>query len=223
MNASIEKPGSKELTGPILQFLRCETPSAWFDKALEEIDALLIDHANCEKKAAATAMNLMYRHTTMPNLLTKMSQLAREELLHFQQVVEIMAERGVHYRKLGPSRYAAGLRKHIGKEESQALQDVLIIGAIIEARSCERFAGLVPRLEKEGEDRLAKFYRSLLKSEARHFEDYLQLAQASAANNSESCDSRIEEFIAFENELVSTADHSFRFHSGVPAETKLIA
>jgi len=216
MNGPIEKPSSKELTGPILEFLRCGTPSVWFDKALEEIDSLLIDHANCEKKAAATAMNLMYRHTAMPNLLTKMSQLAREELLHFQQVVEIMAERGIRYRRLGPSRYAAGLRKHIGKEEGQALQDTLIIGAIIEARSCERFAGLVPRLEAKGENQIARFYRSLLKSEARHFEDYLELARTSKAGNNNNCDSRIEEFVAFENELVSTADRNFRFHSGVP-------
>lgn len=199
---------------PVLSFLACSTADAWFDEALKQIETLLIDHANCEKKAAASAMNLMYRHTTIPSLLTKMSQLAREELLHFQQVVEIMVERGVNYRRLGPSRYASRLREQIGKQENVALRDTLIIGAIIEARSCERFAGLVPRLESKGEQKLAKFYHSLLKSEARHFEDYLELA-----NNCDEADTeqRLQEFLVLEADLVSTQDASFRFHSGVPA------
>ncbi|MFL2856064.1 MAG: tRNA isopentenyl-2-thiomethyl-A-37 hydroxylase MiaE, partial [Pseudohongiellaceae bacterium] len=77
----------------ILEFLSCGTPDSWIDAAKDNQDRLLIDHANCEKKAAASAMNLMYRYTTRPELLNKMSQLAREELLHFQQVVEILAFR----------------------------------------------------------------------------------------------------------------------------------
>lgn len=197
----------------VLEFLPCSTPDSWFAEALTQKDCLLIDHANCEKKAAATAMNLMYRYTSFPLLLTKMSQLAREELLHFQQVVEILAERGVHYRKLGPSRYASGLRKHIRKDEANALTDTLIIGAYIEARSCERFAGLVPLLETSGDHELAKFYSSLLKSEARHYEDYLQLA---TDNNEGDISERVAEFRSIEAELVSSPDSTFRFHSGAP-------
>ena len=156
----------------ILEFLPCETPDAWLNQALDNQSLLLIDHANCEKKAAATAMNLMYRHVAYPELLSKMSQLAREELLHFQQVVEILQDRSISYIRLSPSRYAAGMRKHIAKTEKPALIDTLIIGAYIEARSCERFAKLVTVLD----DELVRFYSSLLKSEARHFQDYLDLA-----------------------------------------------
>ncbi len=194
----------------ITKFLPCATPDAWLNSALAHQDLLLIDHANCEKKAAATAMNLMYRHTGKPELLKKMSQLAREELLHFQQVVEIMQDRGINYVRLSPSRYAAGLRELIAKEEREQLVDTLIVGAFIEARSCERFAKLAPHLDAE----LQKFYRSLLKSEARHFEDYLALAK-------DNWDTDIAEKVALiakeEGRLITQPDTEFRFHSGPPS------
>ena len=195
----------------IKNFLPCATPDAWLQEALVHQDILLIDHANCEKKAAATAMNLMYRHTSKPDLLKKMSQLAREELLHFQQVVEIMQARGIEYVRLSPSRYAAGLRELIAKEERQQLIDTLIVGAFIEARSCERFAKLASLLDSE----LQKFYRSLLKSEARHFEDYLTLARAYSDKDIEP---KLEQVAAEESRLVSEPDAEFRFHSGPPSE-----
>jgi tRNA-(ms[2]io[6]A)-hydroxylase len=194
----------------ITDFLPCATPDAWLQEALLNQDLLLIDHANCEKKAAATAMNLMYRHTNKPDLLKKMSQLAREELLHFQQVVELMRLRGIEYVRLSPSRYAAGLRELIAKEERQQLIDTLIVGAFIEARSCERFAKLAPLLDSE----LQKFYRSLLKSEARHFEDYLALAREYSDKD---IGPKLEEVAAEEGRLVSEPDEKFRFHSGPPA------
>ena len=196
----------------ILEFLSCATPDSWIDAAKDNQDRLLIDHANCEKKAAASAMNLMYRYTTRSELLNKMSQLAREELLHFQQVVEILASREIKYVRLGPSRYAAGLRNLYTGDEHQHLIDTLISGAFIEARSCERFAKLVPHLDQE----LAKFYTSLIKSEARHFKDYLELAEL---YSEEGIAERVEEFRQRENELISTPDAIFRFHSGVPTTT----
>lgn len=202
-------PALSPVLSPVLDFLACATPRAWFAEAKLQQDCLLIDHANCEKKAAASAMNLMYRYTAYPDMLTKMSQLAREELLHFQQVVEIMAARGIHYRRLGPSRYAAALRRHIRKEEKAALVDTLIIGAFIEARSCERFAGLIGNLDEE----LDRFYRSLLKSEARHFQDYLALAQDCCKTD---ITDRVAEFSDIEAELITTPDPQFRFHSGLP-------
>lgn len=192
------------------EFLSCPTPDAWVSAALKNQELLLIDHANCEKKAAATAMNLMYRHTTRPELLTKMSQLAREELLHFQQVVEIMSERDIRYVRLSPSRYASGLRELIDHHDRYALIDTLIAGAFIEARSCERFACLAPHLDST----LARFYQGLLKSEERHYQDYLGLAQTYGDGD---IGERIARFAAREAELVSTPDPQFRFHSGVPA------
>lgn len=194
----------------ITEFLLCVTPDAWLEEALLNQDLLLIDHANCEKKAAATAMNLMYQHTNKPDLLKKMSQLAREELLHFQQVVEIMQIRSVNYIRLSPSRYAGGLRELIAKEERQQLIDTLIVGAFIEARSCERFAKLEPLLDSE----LQKFYRSLLKSEARHFEDYLTLARE---YSNKDIAPKLEQFAALECSLIMEPDKEFRFHSGPPA------
>lgn len=192
------------------EFLQCETPDAWVSAALENIDTLLIDHANCEKKAAATAMNLMYRHTEKPDLLKKMSQLAREELLHFEQVVDILRTRDIKYTRLSPSRYAAELRQLISKDEPASLVDTLITGAYIEARSCERFSKVACHLDKE----LERFYKSLLKSEARHFEDYLSLARRYSDSN---IGEKIAAFGEKEAELVSTADTVFRFHSGIPS------
>lgn len=154
-------------------------------------------------------MNLMYRYTDKPELLKKMSQLAREELLHFEQVVEILQSRGIRYSKLSPSRYAAELRKLISTDSKSVLVDTLITGAFIEARSCERFSKVAPRLDAS----LSKFYTSLLKSEARHFEDYLALAQLYSDVD---ISSKVALFADKEAELISATDPQFRFHSGVP-------
>lgn len=194
---------------PIRAFLGCPTPEAWIEAALRHLAELLVDHANCEKKAAATAMNLMYRYTGFPELLEKMSQLAREELLHFEQVVRLMRQRGIPYVHLGPARYAASLREHLRPQDPARLTDLLIVGAFVEARSCERFAALAPHLDAE----LRKFYLSLLRSEARHYEDYLQLAQLVAG---EDISGRIAHFAAVEQALIEAPDELFRFHSGVP-------
>lgn len=192
-------------------FLRCATPSTWVDAALRQLDVLLVDHANCEKKAAATAMNLMYKYVDKPVLLERMSQLAREELLHFEQVVGLMRERDVQYTHLGPSRYAGSLRQHIRTHEPAKLVDTLIIGAFVEARSCERFAAVAPHLDAQ----LGKFYTSLLRSEARHYEYYLDLARTYAF---EDIAPRVAFFAELEAELITAPDPDFRFHSGAPAQ-----
>lgn len=194
---------------PIRSFVSCATPTAWIEVALQHPAELLIDHANCEKKAAATAMHLMYRYVGYPALLEKMSQLAREELLHFEQVVRLMRGRDIPYTQLGPSRYASALREHVRPQDPARLVDILIIGAFVEARSCERFAALAPHLDPE----LRRFYVSLLRSEARHFEDYLQLARACSG---EDISARVQHFAAVERDLIESPDVDFRFHSGVP-------
>jgi tRNA-(ms[2]io[6]A)-hydroxylase len=188
-------------------FLHCETPQRWIDNALTHTELLLIDHANCEKKAASTAINLMYRYVDNFELLTKMSRLAREELRHFEQVIAIMKNRGIEYSKVDAARYAGELHKNVRTAEPGRLIDTLIVGAIIEARSCERFARLAPHLDEE----LKAFYFSLLKSEARHYQDYLTLA-----NNlcDESNEERIQDFLKIEKNLILNPDQKFRFHSG---------
>ncbi len=191
----------------IHNFLPCRTPQQWIDNALANQDLMLIDHAHCEKKAASTALSLMYRYVDNTDLLNKMSRLACEELRHFEQVLAIMKKRGVDYCHLTPARYAAGLRQEVRSEDPGRLVDVLIVGAIIEARSCERFAALAPFLD----EKLADFYTSLLKSEARHYQDYLTLAEQAAG---EPIAARAEDFLALERALIEDPDQEFRFHSG---------
>ncbi len=194
----------------IQQFLLCETPSAWIAWALTESAILLIDHANCEKKAASTALNLMYRYVDHFELLHKMSRLAREELRHFEQVIALMEKRGITYDPaVNAGRYAAYLRQPVRTYEPGRLVDTLIVGAIIEARSCERFEKLAPHLD----DELKLFYQSLLKSESRHFMDYLRLAQNASA---EPIDDRVRFFLEREKVYIESEDAEFRFHSGVP-------
>ncbi len=194
---------------PITDFLLCKTPQAWIERALQEQSTLLIDHANCEKKAASTALGLMYRHTDQYPLLHKMSRLAREELRHFEQVITIMKKRGIAYEHVTASRYASGLHTHVHKRDPERLVDTLIMGAIIEARSCERFAALAPYLDPV----LQKFYCSLLQSESRHFMDYLDLARSSS---SECINERVHFFLEKERDLIEGEDPEFRFHSGKP-------
>lgn len=189
-------------------FLPCKTPDRWLENALKFPEVMLIDHANCEKKAASTALNLIYRYIDNFDLLNKMSRLAREEMRHFEQVIAIMKKRGIAYRHVSASRYAAGLREMVRKKDPEKLVDLLIVGAFIEARSCERFARLAPFLDNELED----FYISLLKSEGRHFKDYLVLAQRAASG--ESIDERIAIIATKEKMLISEPDTEFRFHSG---------
>jgi tRNA-(ms[2]io[6]A)-hydroxylase len=195
----------------IKAFLDCETPRAWVLWALQNPDIMLVDHANCEKKAASTALNLMYRYVEHHTLLNKLSRLAREELRHFEQVIGIMKARDVGYPQLSASRYAGELRKQVRTHEPARLVDTLLIGAIIEARSCERFAALVPELDEE----LAEFYASLLKSESRHFRDYLKLARD--MSSAEEVASRLPGLLQCERELIEGPDSEFRFHSGVPS------
>jgi tRNA-(ms[2]io[6]A)-hydroxylase len=204
MSSDIDK-----LLQPVMEFLPCRTPDAWVEIALTNIPTLLIDHANCEKKAASTALNLMYRYTENFQLLNKMSRLAREELRHFEQVVAILKKRDIPYTFITASDYAGGLIEQVSKSEPGKLVDTLLVGAIIEARSCERFASLAPHLD----DELKGFYQGLLKSEARHYQDYLSLAKASSEIP---IDSRIEAFLHIDRELILSSSDEFRFHSGVP-------
>lgn len=194
----------------LIEFLGEPTPHAWLEAALEHMDILLIDHAHCEKKAAFTALHMMFRYVQYPLLLQKMSRLAREELRHFEQVLAMMQKRNIPYQHLTAARYAEQLRSHCAKTDPQRLVDILIVGAFIEARSCERFMVLAPHLDEE----LAGFYRGLLQSEARHYKTYIDFARSFSPTQ---IDDRIEFFRALESSLISSPDNQFRFHSGVPA------
>ncbi|CAM3556301.1 tRNA-(MS[2]IO[6]A)-hydroxylase (MiaE) [Vibrio aerogenes CECT 7868] len=144
-------------------------------------------------------------------LIDKMVLLIKEELHHFCQVLEIMDKKGIVYQSIPASRYAKGMFSHVKTYEPDTLIDKLIIGAYIEARSCERFARLAPYMDND----IAGFYFSLLRSEARHFQDYLNLAQSISSKD---ILPRIQEFGRIEAELISSPDKDFKFHSGIPAQ-----
>ncbi|MDO6497211.1 tRNA isopentenyl-2-thiomethyl-A-37 hydroxylase MiaE [Photobacterium sanguinicancri] len=144
------------------------------------------------------------------DLIDKMVLLIREELHHFYQVLELMEKKGVNYELIDAGRYAKGLIKHVTSYEPDALIDKLIIGAFIEARSCERFAKLAPHLDED----IEKFYISLLRSEARHYQDYLALAEQIAGKD---ISERIAYFASIEADLITSPDTDFKFHSGTPA------
>lgn len=142
-------------------------------------------------------------------LIDKMVLLIKEELHHFYQVLEIMQQHNVVYDKVTSSRYARGLLRHVSTYEPNALVDKLICGAYIEARSCERFARLAPLLPTD----IGEFYVSLLRSEARHYQDYLQLAAHIAGAD---ILARVDVLGQIEAELITCADADFKFHSGTP-------
>jgi len=194
----------------IAQLLGCKTPESWLQAALADLETLLLDHKNCEFKAASTALSLMAKYNTHVDLINLMSRLAREELVHHEQVMRLMKRRKIALRPLSAGRYASGLRSVVRTHEPVKLVDTLVVGAFIEARSCERFEALVPHLDAE----LGKFYFGLLKSEARHFQGYLRLAyQYGEAADVERSIERVREA---ERELIESPDVELRFHSGVP-------
>lgn len=196
----------------IVEFLDVATPEEWIAAASEHLPEMLLDHANCELKAASTALGFLYRYPGRTRLAQRMSRLAREELRHYEQVRSIMEDMGIPFERLTASRYAGGLRDAVRDEEPYKLLDLLLVGALIEARSCERFAVLAPHLP----EKLGKFYNGLLASEARHFEQYIGFAKSECGIDVDEIDARLGELKAIEAKLISTPDPQFRFHSGTP-------
>jgi tRNA-(ms[2]io[6]A)-hydroxylase len=201
-----------EVPANIAAFLQASTPEAWLDEASRRLPEMLLDHANCELKAASTALGFLYRYPDRTKLAQRMSRLAREELRHFEQVRSIMDELGVPFERLSASRYAGGLRDMARPAEPYKLLDLLLIGALIEARSCERFAKIAPRLP----EKLGRFYAGLLASEARHFEHYIAFAKTECGVAESDVEQRLSELKLVEAALISEPDAEFRFHSGCP-------
>ncbi len=196
----------------IAAFLDTPTPNGWLDEACGRLPEMLLDHANCELKAASTALGFLYRYPERTALAQRMSRLAREELRHFEQVRSIMDDMEIPFERLSASRYASGLREAVRPDEPYKLLDMLLIGALIEARSCERFAKIAPRLP----ERLGRFYGGLLASEARHFEHYIAFAKSECGVDEDEIDTRLDELKALEAPLITEPDDEFRFHSGLP-------
>lgn len=192
--------------------LRSPTPETWVAAAVGRWRELLVDHANCEKKAASTALALMFAYPEDHALAMALSRLAREELRHFEQVQKMMRTLGVDFERQQPGRYASQLRSLLRTAEPGRKLDLLLSGALIEARSSERFRLLSSRLQPP----LGGFYAQLERSEARHFELYVNLARAEAPDDWRA---RLNTLAEREAQLATEADPVFRFHSGPPGGT----
>jgi tRNA-(ms[2]io[6]A)-hydroxylase len=191
--------------------LRAATPRAWVDAAIQDLPTLLVDHANCEKKAASTALALIFAYPDDRPLNIALSRLAREELKHFEQVERLMKRLDVPHQRLKPGRYAGELRKLVRTHEPKRKLDLMIVHALIEARSCERFR----LLSKHLPETVRELYQQLERSEARHFEIYLDFAAREF--ETEEIGARLEFVATREAELATEPDRELRFHSGPPA------
>ncbi len=188
--------------------LAAPTREDWLDEAAADMDTVLLDHAHCEKKAASTAMNLIFRYVEEPQLMAPLSALAREELAHFELLLKVLDRRGIPFRRIEPSPYAALLLKAVRKEEPLRLLDTLLCCSLIEARSCERMKLLAEHLT---DPELAGLYRSLLASEARHHHGYVELAMDRFGRAETRA--RLAELAAHEAAVLAEPGPALRMHS----------
>lgn len=188
--------------------LHCPTPDRWFEQVEPQLEALLLDHAHCEKKAAGTAMNLIFAYVDRTDFVRALKEIVVEELDHFQQVLDLIAARGMTFRRLTPSSYGARLAELVRKQEPGRAIDRCLVAALIEARSCERFAILRDRL---GDAELASFYGSLFESEARHHATYVEFAKLFAPEAE--VERRLEELALLEGEIIEQGEPLPRMHS----------
>ncbi len=193
---------------PTINILRKPTTSAWIEQAISNLDTILLDHSHCEKKAAGVALNLICRYPSSTKLVRQLTAIAQEELEHFELVNQWLEKRRIPLAPLKPPPYGAGLKSQIRPQESDRFLDSLLVSALIEARSHERLGLLgsyCPDLE------LAKFYRSLMASEARHYGIYWLLANSYF--DREIVEQRLEELAEFESNLLVSLHPEPRIHS----------
>jgi tRNA-(ms[2]io[6]A)-hydroxylase len=188
--------------------LHTPTPARWLQQVEEHLDLLLIDHAHCEKKAAGTAMNLLFSYVENADLCRAMTEIVQEELEHFHMVRATLDRRGIRFRKLSPSSYGAKLHALVSREEPRKAVDRLLVAGLIEARSCERFGLLRDNL---ADRELAEFYGSLFESEARHHSTYVRLAMQFQAD--EAVRSRLGELAEAEAMILASSEDPPRMHS----------
>lgn len=198
----------QSLTPTPIKFLQQPTSNAWVEQAISNLDTILLDHSHCERKAAGVALNLMFRYPSNTALVRALTAIAKEELEHFEQVNQWLEKRGIPLGPLSAPPYAAGLKAQVRKDEPARLLDFLLISGLIEARSHERLGLLATHCP---EPELAKFYRGLMASEARHYGIYWVLA--TTYFDREVVSQRLEELATVESELLSTLYPFPRIHS----------
>lgn len=188
--------------------LKSETDDCWLAQVDADLEAVLIDHAHCEKKAASTALNLMFAYVEDLELCREMTEIVNEELEHFHMVIELLQARDITFCRLTPSSYGRRLNDLVRKQEPQRAVDRLLVAGLIEARSCERFHRLAGHVQDK---ELADFYHSLFESEARHHTTYTKLAKRFAP--AEEVMARLDELAVLEAEALAASDDPPRMHS----------
>lgn len=189
--------------------LASRTDPAWLPRAWASIDDVLLDHAHCEKKAVGAAVKLLFSYPHHRFLQEPLAALAREELLHFEQILARLDARAIRYATIRPSPYGMALHAHVRRDEPDRLLDLLLISALIEARSAERFQLLA---EGVPDPELAELYRGLLASEARHHGVYLDLATSLVSRAV--CEARLDVLAQAEAEIVARPCEWVRLHAG---------
>lgn len=205
---SSSAPVASTSAASTIRFLQTPTQAAWITQALTHLDIVLLDHSHCERKAAGVALNLMFRYPSSIKLVKQLTAIAREELEHFDQVNEILEQRGIALAPLAPPPYGATLNKHIRAQEPQRMLDSLLVSGLIEARSHERLGLLADHCPDQD---LARFYRTLMKSEARHYGVYWTLADTYFERSKVM--QRLEALAAIESEILATLHPEPRIHS----------
>lgn len=191
-----------------IKYLKAPTSNAWVEQALAHLDTILLDHSHCERKAAGVALNLICRYPSSTALVYQLTEIAREELEHFGQVNQILERRGIALAPLTPPPYGAGLKAQVRRQEPERMLDSLLVSGLIEARSHERLGLLAEALPDR---QLAKFYRSLMASEARHYGAYWVLA--TTYFDRDRVMQRLEELAKVESQLLATLHPEARIHS----------
>lgn len=199
---------ARPTTTATIRWLAAPSSEAWLQQALAHPRERLIDHANCERKAANTALRLMLTYPAEPDLAQLLSPLAREELEHFERLLALLQHRGIALKPLPAPPYGGALRRLIRPQEPQRMLDAFLVAGVIEARSHERLA-LLARHDPDAE--LAGLYRDLLASEARHFGLYWLLAERRFGR--EMVQERLSVLAAKEAEILATLHHRPRMHS----------
>jgi len=190
--------------------LKCKTPARWLEQVDEHLDEILIDHAHCEKKAAGTAMNLLFAYVEDTELCRRMTEIVQEELEHFHLVLDELAQRQIRFRRIKPSVYGRNLNDLVAKHEPQRAVDRLLVAALIEARSCERFSILRDHIRPR-DSSLADFYGSLFESEARHHTTYVALARHFAPEDA--VEDRLDQLATAEAQIITAGEDLPRMHS----------
>lgn len=188
--------------------LHAPTAARWLAQVDAGLEEVLVDHAHCEKKAAGVAMNLLFSYVDHVDLARAMTEIVSEELEHFRLVLDLLARRGIPFRKLAPSSYGARLHERIRRAEPGRAVDRLLVAGLIEARSCERFSALADHV---CDAELRDFYRGLFESEARHHATYVRLACGFAPEDQ--VRERLRWLAAEEAAIVAQGDPFPRMHS----------